>query len=82
MRTKSGSTSNSFEFSGGGAVNDSSSTMLEFFARGRQPAQSFFSERDEYRIALTSNAFSARIGDQVFRLSPLTDPVRSPAVYR
>src|SRR5205085_821098 len=48
MRTQSGGGSNAFELSGGGLLNDSSSTTLEFFARGRQPAQSFFSERDEY----------------------------------
>ncbi|MGH7617018.1 MAG: hypothetical protein ACREPM_07320 [Gemmatimonadaceae bacterium] len=74
MRTQSNGAAYSFELSGLGALREGSNTTVEFLARGPQPAQFVFSERDEYRVAITSSVFSLRLGDQMFRLSPLTDP--------
>lgn len=67
-----------FELAGGGHLTDTGSTRLDVLARGG-PRETRLSGRlpgqqDEYRVLLSGEGFSLEAGDQVFRLSRLTEP--------
>ncbi|HTR79111.1 MAG TPA: NEW3 domain-containing protein [Gemmatimonadaceae bacterium] len=68
-----GGRSESFQLAGAGPLTEGGSTTIDVFARGPRPDTSFFGERDEYRVGLTGTNYGLRLGDQMFRLTPLTD---------
>ncbi|HXT13992.1 MAG TPA: NEW3 domain-containing protein [Gemmatimonadaceae bacterium] len=62
-----------YKLSGFGPIAEGSKTTVDFLARGPQSSSSPFGERAEYRIGLTGENFLVRAGDQLFRLTPLTE---------
>ncbi|MEX2152014.1 MAG: NEW3 domain-containing protein [Gemmatimonadaceae bacterium] len=61
-----------FEIFGRGVVRDGGSTEVAFLFRGPTGPFAAFGERDEYRAELRAPSWRARLGDQLFILSPLT----------
>ena len=61
-----------FEVHGRGPLRDGGETDVEFLFRGPTGPYSAFGERDEYRLSLSGPGWRARVGDQIYTLSPLT----------
>jgi nucleoid-associated protein YgaU len=65
------------ELRAAGTISEGSATRVDILARGPNRTQSIFGERDEYRLALSSNRYELRLGDNGYALSPLTEPGRT-----
>jgi hypothetical protein len=65
------------EIRASGALTDGGADRIEMLLRGPDNAQGLFGDRDEYRVTLTGNRYQLRLGDQSFRLSPLTETGRA-----
>lgn len=65
--------------SAGGLLRPGGSTHAELLIQGPHMGHSIYSQRDVYRFSLQSHAFSLRLGDSVYALSPLTEAGREGA---
>lgn len=72
LRAASSDAVSPFEIFGRGPVRDGGETEIDFLFRGPTGPFSAFGERDEYRLSLVAPAWRARLGDQIYMLSPLT----------
>lgn len=72
VRAASSDAVSRFEAFGHGLVRDRGSTEVDFLVRGPTGPYSAFGERDEYRLALRAPGWRARLGDDVYAVSPLT----------
>ncbi|HEX7118225.1 MAG TPA: NEW3 domain-containing protein [Longimicrobiales bacterium] len=61
-----------FEFRGGGRLHEGSAARVDFLARRSTIERSAYRGRDEYRLSYRGERFDVWLGDQIFRLSPLT----------
>jgi hypothetical protein len=61
------------ELRASGTLTDGGDDRIDLLLRGPGNQQGLFGERDEYRVALTGSSYQLRLGDQSFRLSPLTE---------
>jgi hypothetical protein len=64
------------EISGAGLLTDASSARVEYLARRINGAGAVFGDRDAYRIAVELPWLSVSAGDEVSRISPLTESGR------
>ncbi len=64
------------EILGSGFVRDGGGAKVEYVARRMNGNGSAFGDRNEYRLAVTSAAFTVIAGDQVSTLSPLSESGR------
>lgn len=72
LRAASSDAVSRFEAYGRGLVRDGGSAEVDFLFRGPTGEFSAFGERDEYRVSLRTPSWRARVGDEVYMLSPLT----------
>lgn len=68
-----GDNSRSFELSASGQLTEGGNTSVDLFARGPQNEQIQFGQREEYRLGVSGTHYAVRVGDQLFRLSALSD---------
>lgn len=71
VRAASSDAVSRFEAFGHGLVRDRGSAEVDFLVRGPTGPFSAFGERDEYRLALRTPAWRARLGDDFYAVSPL-----------
>ena len=63
-------------WSGSGPLREGGDLKLDFLARWSPEGVTRFGERDEYRLTLRGAGYDVRLGDQLYALSPLTEPGR------
>ncbi len=72
LRAASSDAVSPFEIFGRGSLRDGGSTLVDFVFRGPTGKFSAFGERDEYRVQLQAPSWQARLGDNVYMMTPLT----------
>lgn len=65
------------EIRASGTLTDGGDDRIDLLLRGPGNDQGLLGERDEYHVALTGSSYKLRLGDQSFRLSPLTESGRA-----
>ena len=71
-----GDASQPIELAGAGTLTEGSTGRLDFLFRGPGTGISSFGERDEYRLSYHAPGFALQLGDQSYRLTPLTETGR------